>query len=95
MKILVKIEEQNIRLTLPTNLVFSSPFAWIADRACTRIPDAVVENMPSRAADAVAKISPGAMGKLFAEIRRIKKRYGSWTLVELDSASGEQVLITL
>ena len=54
-----------------------------------------VKIKPSRAADAVAKISPGAMGKLFAEIRRIKKRYGSWTLVEVNSASGAQVLITL
>lgn len=40
-------------------------------------------------------ITPEAANRLTEEIRRIKKKYGTWELVEVHSADGESVKITL
>jgi len=95
MKIHVKNDEQNISLMLPTNLILSAPIAWIADRAISGMSEKSIMDLPLQAADAVAKLPSGAIKKLFTELRSIKRKYGKWTLVEMESASGEQVLIEL
>ena len=95
MKIHVKSDDQNISLILPTNLVLSAPIAWIADRAISGMTEKSIVDLPPQAANAVAKLPPDAVKKLFSELRRIKRRYGKWTLVEMDSRSGDQVLVEL
>ena len=40
-------------------------------------------------------ISSAAAEAVLAELQKVKERYGSWTLVEVESADGEQVKITL
>ena len=84
MKIQVKAEGRDIKIFLPTNLVFSRGTAWLANHA-GRV----------YAEDALKDIPPEALEALFAEIRRIKRRYGSWELVEVRSADGEVVNVTL
>jgi hypothetical protein len=37
----------------------------------------------------------GALPALCDELRRIKKKYGTWDLVEVETASGQHVKITL
>ena len=40
-------------------------------------------------------ISSDALDALFAELRRIKDRYGEWELVDIESSNGEKVKIIL
>ena len=84
MKIHVKSEGYNIRLWLPTNLVFNPMVARLAVRYGLR-----------DAPDPVQNISPEALEALFAEFRRIKKKHGSWELVHMECASGDKVKIVL
>lgn len=84
MRILVKSEDHNVCLRFPTNLIFSPLVANIAKFGLRYAPD----DVPS--------ISPEAMEALFAEFRRIKKKYGHWELVDMETASGTEVVkITL
>ena len=40
-------------------------------------------------------ISPKTMRRILAETKRIKKTYGSWELVRLESADGDKVTIII
>lgn len=84
MKIIVTTPEHDIRLGLPTGLVFGRGIAWLGDRVCRKY-----------APEAMAQIPPGALSALFAEFRRIKRKHGSWELVEVESSDGENVKIML
>ena len=83
MKIHVQSDDHCIRLVLPTNLIFSPVIAHVACFALRFTPD----DVPS--------ISPDALKALFAEFRRIKKRYGTWQMVDMETSSGEIVKIIL
>lgn len=84
MRINVRSGEKNIRLWIPTGLVFNRGSAWLADTVGRKY-----------AGDAMPQISAKDMNKLFAELRRIKRVYGNWTLVEVESADGSGVLVEL
>ena len=84
MKIQINSDGHNLRIVLPTRLVFS--------RVTARIAGAVGSKYAS---DALEGIPPEAMDVLFAELRRIKKQYGTWELVNIDSADGDKVTIIL
>ena len=84
MRIHVKAEGHNIRLAVPTNLIFNPIVARIAVRYGLR-------NAP----ESVRNISPDAMEALFAEFRRIKKQHGKWELVDMECSNGDQVKIVL
>ena len=84
MRIRVKSGERSIRLWFPTGLVFNRGTVWLADTVGRKY-----------AGDAMPQISAKDMNKLFAEFRRIKRTYGRWTLVEVESADGHRVLIEL
>ena len=84
MRIKVKSDDTNINLILPTNLIFSRGMVWLANRFGRKY-----------AGDAMRDIPPEAMDKIFAEFRRIKRKYGHWTLVEVHSTDGSEVEIVL
>ena len=84
MRIKVKSEDTDINLILPTNLIFSKGTIWLANHFGRKY-----------AGDAMKDIPPEALAVLFAEFRRIKRHYGHWTLVEVRSADGSEVKITL
>ena len=84
MRIRVQAEGRNINIALPTCMIFSKAVARIANTAGRKY-----------AGDAMAQITPEQMDALFAEFRRIKKKYGSWELVDVESAGGEKVKIIL
>lgn len=84
MKIHIRSNEHRLFIPLPTNLVFSKATVWLANGIGRKY-----------AGDALKDIPPEALDKLFAEFRRIKKKHGTWELVEVQSAEGEQVRITL
>ena len=84
MRIKVKSGDTNINIPVPTNLVFSKGSVWLANRFGRKY-----------AGDAMKDLPPEALDKLFAEFRRIKRKHGSWDLVEVESSDGSQVLIRL
>lgn len=84
MKIQVKADGRDINILLPTGLVFSKGTVWLANHVGRKYAE-----------DAMKNISPQALDALFAEFRRIKKKHGSWELVDVQSSSDEQVKIIL
>ena len=84
MKIHIRSGEQNLRIRIPTNLVFSPIVARLGCRYGLRY-----------AGDAMKDLSPEAIGALFAEFRRIKKKYGTWELVYVESSEGDLVKVIL
>ena len=84
MKIIVTTPEHNIRLGFPTGWIFGRGSAWLAEKLGRKF-----------APEAMAKLPPGSIPVLCAELRRIRKQYGPYELVEVESASGEHVKITL
>ncbi len=95
MKIIVTGNGQNINLNLPTNLILSPAIAWVADKACGAISNERIAKVSGHAVETMSELPQDAVAKLFAELRRIKKKYGTWELVEVTSADGEYVKITL
>lgn len=84
MKILIKSGSQNLRIRIPTGLVFSPIVARLGCRYGLQY-----------AGDAMKDISPEALAALFAEFRRIKKKHGSWDLVDIVCTDGSLVRVTL
>lgn len=84
MKISISGKQRNLDLSIPNRLIFNGITVRIACAAANK------EIM-----DADAKISPAAMNTLFSEMNRMKKKYGTWNLVEVESTDGEKIRITL
>lgn len=84
MKILINDNGHTIRLAIPTGLIFSKPGIRLAIGAAQIY-----------APEAMEEFSPEAVIRLCDELKRIKKKYGSWELVEIHSSDGEHVQILL
>lgn len=84
MKIQIEGGGRDFSIVLPDGLMFNRATLWLANSVGRKY-----------APEAMAGISPEAMEALFAELKRIKKKHGSWELVEVRSADGECVKITL
>ena len=84
MKIRIETRERRFTVPVPTNLIFSDFTAWLAQTAGVHYSGEALKNVP-----------PQAMKKLFSEFRRIKKKYGAWELVDVQSGDGARVRITL
>lgn len=80
MKIHVKSGDHNIRLWLPTSLVFNHAVAQLVKYSLRHAPSSV------------GNISPEAIVALFAEFRRIKKKHGQWELVDMVRENGAEVV---
>jgi len=83
MRIRVQGNDCNVRLTLPTALLCNR---FVLRHAFGSIR---MGNMKT------GGLSRRQVKALFSEIRRIKKKHGSWTLVEVHSADGDQVVVQL
>ena len=81
MRIHIQSDDKNLRFWLPTNLVFSRGMAWLGGRYGLRYSH--------------VSISPEELSRLFAEFRRVKRRYGAWELVNIESADGSLVKVIL
>lgn len=99
MKIQIKAQGKSFSLALPTGLLFSKPMVWMGLKfmkassayAAKYIP----EQAEAKAGDFLNHIPEESAYALCAELKHIKKKHRSWTLVEVYSPSGEQVKITL
>lgn len=84
MKVQIKESGREFTIFLPNGLIFNDVTLWIAGKAVRK-----------HAPEALSGISPEAIERLFAELKRIQKKYGTWELVEIQSTNGEQIRITL
>ena len=83
MRISIQGNDHNIRLALPTAFVFNRHFLRFT-LGRIRVDGVEINGLSRQQAKALS-----------AEIRRIKNNCGGWTLVEVYSADGEQVTVTL
>ena len=84
MKIRVETQERSFTIPGPTALIFSDGITWVAELTGKKY-----------AGEFMKGVSQKDMKRLFAEIRKIKKRYGPWELVDVQSADGKRIRITL
>ncbi len=84
MRIEVRADDHIIRVPLPTGLVFSSAAAYAGKLVIKKYAPQIWKQMP-----------PDGLKVMFAELRRIKKKYGKWELAEVDAAGGEHIHIVL
>lgn len=80
MRIKVRSEEANFVLPIPTGLVLNSLTASL---------------LPQLLADHGVQLSKEQALRLVSVIRQYRRRHKDWVLVEVHSASGEEVLIKL
>lgn len=83
MKIIIKDNDHSLIIPVPTGLIFSKAAVWMYLHFGRLYTNGAVD------------IPPEAMYALCDEIRRIKRRYGSWELVDVESSKGEIVKIIL
>lgn len=81
MKIRIQHKKRRLTLFLPTKVLFGRGILRLAERAFRQ--------------DTENPLPPQALPALFAELRRIKKKYGTWELVEVESADGESIQVWL
>lgn len=99
MKIQVKADGHNISIPIPTALIFSKPSVWLylklARKFSARAGEYIPRDVEVSVESFLTQLPEEAVYALCGEIMRIKKKYGAWKLVEIYSASGEEVHITL
>ena len=102
MRIQVKSEDNNIDITIPTGFVFSRPVVWAwlkmsklaAKRSVSQyVPDSA--EFTYGLGLSMDRYSDEAVYAFCDELMRIKRKYGAWDLVEVESAEGDQILIRL
>jgi hypothetical protein len=83
MTIRLQGDTADVNLVLPTRLLFSRRFwklgLWIGRKYSLCVPD----------------LPPAVVDGLCREIRRTKRKYGSWELVRISNADGYTVQIDL
>lgn len=82
MKVQIKTGDRDFSLSLPTKMIFSKFVLRMVFKS-------------ARLGEKAVKLSPDGAEVLIAELQRIKKRHGTWELVEVQSADGEIVKVTL
>ena len=84
MRVRIQDGDTNISLRLPTNLFLGKTMVKLGYAIGRRY-----------AGESMGQIPPEALEIFCAELRRVKKKYGSWELVEIQSADGTHIHIVL
>ena len=84
MRIKVISKERRLNLVLPTRLIFSPMLVHFGLRIARKYAPKETEHLP-----------PEGVAALCDEICKIKKQYGRYELVDIQSADGELVKIIL
>ncbi len=83
MKVRIRSEERRFTIALPTRMLFSKGLLKFGLKVGKRYSDAVPD------------IPPAVVDEFCNEIRRIKKIHSSWELVNIQSASGDEIQVIL
>lgn len=93
MKIIVKSDGFRFFVPIPTAVFLSRPMVRIWLRMMRQSQQYV--QLPEEAGTFLWNLPEESVLRLCDELRRIKRKRRSWDLVEVQSASGEHVLIQL
>ncbi|MDD6201280.1 MAG: hypothetical protein PUB93_08475 [Firmicutes bacterium] len=83
MKVSIRSRERSLHIAVPTRMLFSKSFLKFGLK------------MGKKYSDQVPDIPPEAVDTLCDEIRRIKRKRGSWLLADIQSADGENIRVIL
>ena len=86
MRIKVKAEGKNIRIFLPSCMIFNGLVATIG---------AAYLKKEGEKHQKTPQIPASALRRLFREILRAKRRHKGWNVVEVATAEGEDIVIRL
>jgi hypothetical protein len=99
MRIQVKSQGYNISIPIPTRLIFSKPAVWIYlkfARSHIRLAEQYIpEGAEISLEPCLSNLPEEAVYAICSEILRIKRTYGRWELLEVHSADGAEICITL
>jgi len=99
MKIIIKGEGHNINIPIPTRMIFSKASVWTWLKLARKTMHSAEKYIPENAEDKVESylesLPDKAVYALCDELLRIKRKHGSWDLVEVESSDGTHVLIQL
>lgn len=99
MKIRIKTEDHSFSISIPTGLIFSKPSVWLylklARKYSSRMEQYIPEDAEKSVDNILMNLPEEAVYALCDEIRRIKKKHGSWELVNVESSDGDKVNIIL
>ena len=96
MRIIVKGNGNNINIPIPTGLIFSKASVWTwLKLARVSAGKYMSEHVNQKADMFLDRLSDEAVYAICGELMRIKRKHGSWDLVEVESADGDHVLIRL
>ncbi len=99
MKIKLRGEGHSFSVTIPTGLIFSKASVWLylklARKYTSTAAKYIPENSEKMADSLLNNLPEEAVYAICEELRRIKKKHGSWELVHVESANGELVNVIL
>lgn len=99
MRIKVKGCGHNIMIPIPTGLIFSKPSVWLylklAKNHFRLAEQYIPENVEISLEHCLYNLPEETVYAVCSEIMRIKRTHGRWELLEVHSANGEEVYITL
>lgn len=88
MRILVKsANERTIHIILPSGLILNNLTATLGTK--------VINKYINQNCDSTVNITSHDVRKLVQEIRRLKRKYPNWYLVDIESSDGDVVKIKL
>lgn len=99
MKIQIAAESRSFHISIPTGLLFSKPMVWMGlkfvKKSSSYGKKYIPENAEEKAESFLNSIPEETAYAICEELKRIRKKHGAWELVNVQSASGEKVSITL
>lgn len=99
MKIQISTNNREFRIGIPTGLIFSKPSVWLYMKIAGKSTFCAERYMPADVNVSVSsifeKMPEEAVYAICDELRRIKRKHGSWELVNVESSDGTHVKITL
>ena len=99
MKIRIKSVGRSFSVAVPTGLIFSKASIWLYLKLARKYYSAaekyIPENSEMMAEKLLNKLPDEKLYALCGELRRIKRKHGSWELVNVESSNGDSVKVNL
>ena len=99
MRVRVEVGGRKFRVGLPTRVIFSRPAVWLsmklAGKGMLHARRYMPEDVDISVGNMMESLPEEAVYALCDELRRIKRRHGSWQLVEVETSDGTKVNIVL
>lgn len=86
-------------IPIPTGMIFGRPAVWTGLKIARILLKSKYSGVPADAKEKIASffedLPEESVYLLCAEFMKIKRKYGTWTLLEVEAKDGDSVQITL